>query len=564
MLVVVNKADRPNDYARHRRVPRARARRAARASPPPTGSAPATCSTRSSTALGDRPGSDEDDDAVRVAVIGRPNVGKSSMVNAFLGSDRVIVSDMAGTTRDAIDTELEVEGRRVILVDTAGLRRRAKVAGTVDYYAQLRSERAVERADVAIVVCDAAEGVTSEDLRVAEMAMHAGCATLFVLNKWDLSETDIDDARIRVARKSRLRPAVITASATRGRNVGSLLPKALRARRPRRLADPDPGAEQVRRRSRRQNAAARQTRPPPAALLLGAGGGEPAAGRDPGQRPQADQPRLGLPPGEPDARGLRARGRAADHRLRPALGRSRAPAVVDARAFLYASPMPTSKPLAEGEHLFTSESVTEGHPDKVADQISDGVLDAILAEDPGGRVACETLVNTGMAVVSGEITTDTYIDIPEIVRETVREIGYDANYGYDCDAHLGPGLDRQAEPRHRPGRRQGLRDAHRPERRRRARHRRRRRPGHDVRLRLERDRGADADADPPRPSLRRTAGGGPQGRDASLPRPRRQDPGHGALRRRPPGRGRKTSDLHPARRGRRLAGRRSAPTSGST
>jgi len=178
-------------------------------------------------ALGDLPEADEDDDAVRIAVIGRPNVGKSSMVNAFLGSDRVIVSDMAGTTRDAIDTELEVEGRRVILVDTAGLRRRSKVAGTVDYYAQLRSERAVERAGVAIVVCDAAEGVTSEDLRVAEMAMHAGCATLFVLNKWDIGETDIDDARIRVARKSRLRPAVITASATRGRNVGTLLPKAL-------------------------------------------------------------------------------------------------------------------------------------------------------------------------------------------------------------------------------------------------------------------------------------------------------------------------------------------------
>jgi GTP-binding protein len=179
------------------------------------------------TALGDLPEVDQDDDSVRIAVIGRPNVGKSSMVNAFLGSDRVIVSDMAGTTRDAIDTELEVGGRRVILVDTAGLRRRAKVAGTVDYYAQLRSERAVERADVAIIVCDAAEGVTSEDLRVAEMAMHAGCASLFVLNKWDIGETDIDDARIRVSRKSRLRPSVVTASATRGRNVGSLLPKAL-------------------------------------------------------------------------------------------------------------------------------------------------------------------------------------------------------------------------------------------------------------------------------------------------------------------------------------------------
>jgi S-adenosylmethionine synthetase len=96
--------------------------------------------------------------------------------------------------------------------------------------------------------------------------------------------------------------------------------------------------------------------------------------------------------------------------------------------------MPTSKPLAEGEYLFTSESVTEGHPDKVADQISDGVLDAIMAEDPGGRVACETLVNTGMAVVSGEISTSAQLNIPEIVRETVRKIGYTGGgYGYDCD-----------------------------------------------------------------------------------------------------------------------------------
>jgi S-adenosylmethionine synthetase len=93
----------------------------------------------------------------------------------------------------------------------------------------------------------------------------------------------------------------------------------------------------------------------------------------------------------------------------------------------------TSKPLAEGEYLFTSESVTEGHPDKVADAISDGVLDAIMAEDPGGRVACETLVNTGMAVVSGEISTKVHLNIPEIVRETVRDIGYKGGYGFDCD-----------------------------------------------------------------------------------------------------------------------------------
>jgi GTP-binding protein len=179
------------------------------------------------TALGDLPPAEDTGDAVRVAVIGRPNAGKSSLVNAFLGSERVIVSERAGTTRDAIDTEVEVDGRRVILVDTAGLRRRSKVAGTVDYYAQLRSEHAVERADVALVVCDASEGVTAEDLRVAEIAMRAGCATLLALNKWDVTATDIDDARARVTRKLRLRPAVVTSSATRGRNVANLLPKAL-------------------------------------------------------------------------------------------------------------------------------------------------------------------------------------------------------------------------------------------------------------------------------------------------------------------------------------------------
>ena len=178
--------------------------------------------------LGERPERPPlDDDATRVAVIGRPNVGKSSLINAFLGSDRLIVSERAGTTRDAIDTELELEGRRVVLVDTAGLRRRSKVAGNVDYYAQLRSERAVERADVALVVCDASEGLTAEDLRVAELAMRAGCATLLAMNKWDETRTDIDDARARAERKLRLRPAVVTCSALRGRNVGRLLPRAL-------------------------------------------------------------------------------------------------------------------------------------------------------------------------------------------------------------------------------------------------------------------------------------------------------------------------------------------------
>jgi GTP-binding protein len=177
--------------------------------------------------LGDLPEAAVGEEPVRIAVVGRPNAGKSSLVNAFLGSERVIVSERAGTTRDAIDTELEVDGRAVLLVDTAGLRRRSKVAGTVDYYAQLRSELAVERADVAIVVCDAADGVTAEDLRISEMAMRAGCATLLVLNKWDIGATDVDDARARVERKLRLRPEVVTCSALYGRNVARVLPKAL-------------------------------------------------------------------------------------------------------------------------------------------------------------------------------------------------------------------------------------------------------------------------------------------------------------------------------------------------
>ena len=177
--------------------------------------------------LPEREAQPETDEAVRVAVIGRPNVGKSSLVNRFLGTDRVIVSDMAGTTRDSIDTEFTHNGREVILVDTAGLRRRTKVAGTVDYYAQLRSERAAERADVAIVVCDSAEGVTAEDLRVAELAMKTGCATLIALNKWDLGGTDLDDAKARIAKRVRQRPPVVTTSALHPRNLGKLLDKAI-------------------------------------------------------------------------------------------------------------------------------------------------------------------------------------------------------------------------------------------------------------------------------------------------------------------------------------------------
>ena len=163
----------------------------------------------------------------RLAVIGRPNVGKSSLVNAFLGDERVIVSELPGTTRDAIDTHVDVDGRAVVLVDTAGLRRKARLGGQVDYYAQLRSERAAARADAAIVVCDAAEGLTSEDLRIGELAMRSGCATVLALNKWDRSTTDLDDATARARAKVRLRPRVLTVSALTGRGVGRMLREAV-------------------------------------------------------------------------------------------------------------------------------------------------------------------------------------------------------------------------------------------------------------------------------------------------------------------------------------------------
>jgi GTP-binding protein len=173
---------------------------------------------------------EEDEYVVRLAVVGRPNVGKSTLVNRFLGAERVIVSEIAGTTRDAIDLPLEVDGRRVILVDTAGLRRQAKVSDSVEYYTALRSQRAVERADVALVVCDATDGITSQDLRIAELAMQESCATALVLNKWDATEMDEDDLdheRARVAQKLRLRPKVLTASAQTGRHVGRILTEAL-------------------------------------------------------------------------------------------------------------------------------------------------------------------------------------------------------------------------------------------------------------------------------------------------------------------------------------------------
>jgi GTPase len=170
---------------------------------------------------------EEEEETTRLAVIGRPNAGKSSLVNRLLGEERVIVTPVAGTTRDSIDTRIEFDGRPVTLIDTAGLRRRAKVAGTVDYYAQLRSERAAERAAVAIVVGDAQDGVTAEDLRVADLAMQQKCATVIALNKWDVTRTDLEDAKARVGQKLRQRPQVMAVSAKSGRGLKRLVAEAL-------------------------------------------------------------------------------------------------------------------------------------------------------------------------------------------------------------------------------------------------------------------------------------------------------------------------------------------------
>jgi len=177
--------------------------------------------------LADAPQPEEEAQPTRLAVIGRPNVGKSSLVNKLLGEERVIVADVAGTTRDAIDTRIEFDGRQVTLVDTAGLRRRTKVAGTVDYYAQLRSERAAERADVAIVLCDATQGITSEDFRIADLGMTTNCCTVIALNKWDETGTDLEDTRARVAKKLRQRPRLMAVSAKSGRGLRRLVAQAL-------------------------------------------------------------------------------------------------------------------------------------------------------------------------------------------------------------------------------------------------------------------------------------------------------------------------------------------------
>jgi GTP-binding protein len=169
---------------------------------------------------GERPVGEE---AVRVAILGRPNVGKSSLLNALVGQERVIVSEVPGTTRDSIDTVLERNGQTFVLVDTAGLRRKRRHRQGIEYFSELRALEAAERADVALVLVDASEGVVEQDLTVADVARKAGCATIVVLSKWDVTDVRLEDVRPRLESRIRQRPPVIAVSAATGRGLERLL-----------------------------------------------------------------------------------------------------------------------------------------------------------------------------------------------------------------------------------------------------------------------------------------------------------------------------------------------------
>jgi GTP-binding protein len=168
----------------------------------------------------------EDDDCINVAIVGRPNAGKSSLANRLVGSERSIVSDVAGTTRDAVDTVVEHEGTRYRIVDTAGMRKRSAIDGNIEYYGFVRALRAVERADVALLVVDATVGLTDQDQRVAGLTKEQGCSLVVLLNKWDLIETPerreelverITDRLVFVGYAPLLRVSALT-----GRSVGRI------------------------------------------------------------------------------------------------------------------------------------------------------------------------------------------------------------------------------------------------------------------------------------------------------------------------------------------------------
>ncbi len=167
---------------------------------------------------------DVDPDRIRVAVVGRPNAGKSSLINRILGEDRLVVSDVAGTTRDSIDTLVRVDGTDYVLMDTAGIRRKARVSRKIEKFSIIKALKSLEECDVALVVLDAAEGITEQDMAIAGYAYERGCGCIFLLNKWDLVEKD---SRTEKTFKARLREAakflsfapIVTISAVTGLRV---------------------------------------------------------------------------------------------------------------------------------------------------------------------------------------------------------------------------------------------------------------------------------------------------------------------------------------------------------
>src|SRR4051794_17214895 len=140
---------------------------------------------------------------LKVAVIGRPNVGKSSIVNRLLGEERLVVSDVAGTTRDAIDTPFRYHGRDIVFIDTAGLRRQSKIDEGIEFYSSLRTRRAIERADVCVLVLDATLGLENQDLKIATLAWEAGRALVMLVNKWDIREEKDDKSSAKFEKEAR-------------------------------------------------------------------------------------------------------------------------------------------------------------------------------------------------------------------------------------------------------------------------------------------------------------------------------------------------------------------------
>lgn len=174
---------------------------------------------------------EEDDETIRIALIGKPNVGKSSMVNKIIGENRVIVSEIAGTTRDAIDTPFEFKDQKYVLIDTAGIRRKSKINESIERYSVLRTITAIERSDVCFILIDAAEGITDQDKKVAGYAHEAGKASIFVINKWDLLEKDnhtFNEFKMRIKEEFpfMMYAPVMFVSALTGQRINQLLEQA--------------------------------------------------------------------------------------------------------------------------------------------------------------------------------------------------------------------------------------------------------------------------------------------------------------------------------------------------